>query len=135
MVKKSKNSENEIGFFDKIIIADAVFLALGEVIIFLVTQRKMYYGIGFFTGVILAVAASLQMKFLANRLSCISKKKAVITAVSLYMIRIIIGAVIIAVLYITDCGDPLTALLGLFALKISAYGARIFEKSSRISLK
>lgn len=91
----------------------------------------MLYAVGFLAGVLYAGFASLHMSY---RIREVVYGKVNTTKVLLigYFIRLAVMIMVFAALYYFNIGDLLAALVGMFAMKVSAYLQPI---TNRISSK
>lgn len=128
MIEKIKSLNEAL---PQIFFIDMLYLALGEIIIFLVFPSPSLYAVGFFAGVLYAGFASLHMSY---RIREVVYGKVNTTKVLLigYFIRLAVMIMVFAVLYCFNIGDLLAALVGMFAMKVSAY---LQPMTNRISSK
>lgn len=118
----SQDKSNRMGpVLRNMIIVDGIVFVLGESLIFVVLNDKLYYGSGFLVGVVLSIFSAAALKITLSRSLHLKGRSAVIVMVLSYIIRMTIIGATIAVLYYTRVGDALTALIGLLSLKLSAY--------------
>ncbi len=103
-----------------IMLLDAVYLVLGELIILLFVPQPALCAAGFFAGVLYAAFAIIHMSFRIRRV-VYGRAAASKTLVLGYFIRLAVMLGVFAVLYIFHIGDLLSALIGMFAMKVSAY--------------
>lgn len=128
MIEKIKSLNEAL---PQIFFIDMLYLALGEIVIFLVFSSPSLYAVGFFAGVLYAGFASLHMSY---RIREVVYGKVNTTKVLLigYFIRLAVMIMVFAVLYCFNIGDLLAALVGMFAMKVSAY---LQPMTNRISSK
>lgn len=128
MIEKIKSLNEAL---PQIFFIDMLYLALGEIVIFLVFPSPSLYAVGFFAGVLYAGFASLHMSY---RIREVVYGKVNTTKVLLigYFIRLAVMIMVFAVLYCFNIGDLLAALVGMFAMKVSAY---LQPMTNRISSK
>ena len=128
MIEKIKSLNEAL---PQIFFIDMLYLVLGEIVIFLVFPNPMIYAVGFFAGVLYAGFASLHMSY---RIREVGYGKVNTTKVLLigYFIRLAVMILVFAALYYFNIGDLLAALVGMFAMKVSAYLQPI---TNRISSK
>ena len=96
-----------------------LYLILGEIIIFLVFSSPMLYAVGFWQACFMQVLL-LHMSY---RIREVVYGKVNTTKVLLigYFIRLAVMIMVFAALYYFNIGDLLAALVGMFAMKVSAY--------------
>lgn len=105
----------------EMLIVDILYLIIGETVILIFLPDKEFYAIGFFIGVNISVFDTIHMKLAMEKSLHRLEKSAVKSSVFAYAIRMLIIAVIFVGMYFCGIGDILTALIGMFALKLSAY--------------
>lgn len=109
-----------------ILIADGIYLVIGEIVIFLFIPNPLIYAVGFLSGVIYAVFAVIHMSFGIRKVvyGRANQRKTMILG---YLLRLLVMVILFAVLYCLGIGDLLAALVGMFAMKISAYVRPVFH--------
>lgn len=105
----------------EMILIDILYLIIGETVILIFITNKEFCAIGFFIGVIISIFNTILMKLTINKLLHRLGKTAIIWPILAYSIRMIIMATIFVGMYIYGIGDILAGLIGMFALKVSAY--------------
>lgn len=114
-----------------ILLLDLVYLILGEAVILLFVPKPFVYAFGFFAGVLYAVFGAFHMSFRIRRV-VYGRANSSRTLVVGYFVRLAVMLVLFAVLYIFNMGDLVCALIGMFAMKVSAYlqpfTHRVFSK-------
>ena len=103
------------------IITDILYLILGEIVILCFLPNKKFYAIGFLVGVIVSIISAIHMKITLEYSLHQIGKSAVKRAIFAYAVRMFTIAIILCGMYFTRIGDLLAALIGMFALKLSAY--------------
>lgn len=99
---------------------DIIYLVLGEVIILIVFPEPAQYAVGFLAGVLYAVFASYHLGYRIHRV-VYGQANTTRTLVIGYFVRLLVMVALFAVLYYFNIGDLIAALIGMFAMKISAY--------------
>lgn len=118
-----------------ILILDFVYLIIGELIIFLAFDEPVKLAAGFLAGIVYAVFCVFNMSFRLRKV-VYGKADPKRTYLLGYLIRLLVMILMFAVLILTGIGDILAALVGMFAMKISAYLQPLTQKiSSKISGK
>ena len=104
----------------EILFIDFLYLILGELIIVLLIPDCRIYAVGFLFGVIYAVFSIFHMSLKIRKVvyGRASTRKTLILG---YLVRLLVMVALFAVLYYFNIGDLLTALIGMFAMKVSAY--------------
>lgn len=103
-----------------ILVLDLIYLILGEAVIFLVLPEPRIYAVGFFAGVLYAVFGTFHMSFRIRKV-VYGRTNSSRTLVVGYFLRLAVMLALFAVLYIFNIGDLLCTLIGMFAMKVSAY--------------
>jgi len=117
MIKFKKTSSVLIDM----IITDILYLVLGELVILGFLPNKKLYAIGFLIGVIVSIISSIHMNVtLVHSINQLGKS-AVKRAILAYSIRIFTIVIIFCIMYFTGIGDLIAGLVGMLALKLSAY--------------
>lgn len=99
---------------------DLAYLVIGEIIIVLFAQDKLYSAIGFFAGVLYAMFWAVHVK-LGLYKTAHKKRSASKVLVVGYTIRIIVIIALFVVLYAFHLGSLFCATVGIFALTLSVY--------------
>ena len=94
----------------EVLLVDLLYLVIGEIVI-LVCFSDILYATGFLAGVLYSVFSSFQMSF---------KIRKVVYLLG-YFIRLAVMFILFAALYIFNLGNLVCALIGMFAMKVSAY--------------
>lgn len=92
-----------------------------QVIILIVTKRWLYYSLGAWVGVLLAMVCSGMLLHAIEGALDRGEKGAAGYAIRSYMLRLSLIAAVFAVLAVTGAGSVVTAFVGVFSIKISAY--------------
>ena len=103
-----------------VFLLDVVYLLIGELIILLFVPDKRLCAVGFLAGVIYSVFCSVQMSYKIRKV-VFGMASATKTYLLGYFLRLAVMIVLFAILYILDWGDLLSALMGMFSMKVSAY--------------
>ena len=128
MIEKIKSLNEAL---PQIFFIDMLYLVLGEIVIFLVFPNPMIYAVGFFAGVLYAGFASLHMSYRIREVVYGNVNTTKVLLIG-YFIRLAVMILVFAALYYFNIGDLLAALVGMFAMKVSAYLQPI---TNRISSK
>lgn len=92
-----------------------------QVVILLVTRRRLYYSLGAWVGVLLALVCSGMLLHAVEGALDRGEKGAAGYAIRSYVLRLALVAAVLAVLAVTGVGSVVTAFIGVFSIKISAY--------------
>ncbi len=92
-----------------------------QVIILIVTKRWLYYSLGAWVGVLLAVVCSGMLLHAIEGALDRGEKGATGYAIRSYALRLSLIAAVFVVLAVTGAGSVVTAFIGVFSMKISAY--------------
>lgn len=117
-----------------ILFIDLLYLAIGEIIIIAFLPNKLAYAVGYLIGVLYAVFCVFHMSFHIRKV-VYGRADSSRTMIAGYGIRIAVLFLVVALLYIFNIGDILCALIGMFAMKISAYLQPYFQKITSKILK
>lgn len=105
----------------ELIVGIFIYAVPVEIIILLVTERKMFSSIGFLAGVALAVFMTIHMAIIIEESVSRGEEGALKHVRFGYIIRIVIFLIVFLGLFFLGIGDVVTALFGLISLKVSAY--------------
>ena len=103
------------------IITDILYLILGEAVIWIFLPNKNANGIGFLIGVIISIASTIHMKITLEQSLHQLEKMAVLKSIFAYTIRMFVIAIIFYGMYFTGVGNLIAGVIGMLALKLSAY--------------
>lgn len=120
--------KQHLSVLSEMIMIDIIYLILGEVVIITFVSSRKAYAIGFLIGVIITILDTIYIRYMVKKSLCHRGKIAVIMSVTSFVIRLIFAAAIFYVMYVWNIGDLLAGLIGMFALKISAYLQPFFHK-------
>jgi len=113
--------KNTSTLLQDMIITDILYLILGEIVIFGFLPNKKFYAVGFLVGVIISIISAIHMKITLEHSLHQLDKSAVKRAIFAYAVRMFTIAIILYGMFLTGIGDLLAGLIGMFALKLSAY--------------
>ena len=105
----------------ELIMGDIVFYMIGQILIVILAQRKLYVSIGFICGVLISVGMILHMAIAMEAAMSLKargadkhiRKTTAFRMAGVFLLLVIIGY--------TDIGSIIAALVGVMALKVSAY--------------
>ena len=118
-----------------VLLIDGIYLIVGEIIILSCIPNPSVYAVGFFAGVLYAIFGVFHMSF-GIRKVVYGKANQRKTMIFGYLIRLVVMLGLFAVLYYFNIGDLLTALIGMFAMKLSAYASPLLQNvTSKIRRK
>lgn len=92
-----------------------------QMIILIATKRWLYYSLGAWVGVLLAMVCSGMLLHAIEGALDRGEKGATAYAIRSYVLRLSLIAAVFAVLAVTGAGSVVTAFIGVFSMKISAY--------------
>lgn len=124
MISKIKELNSSI---PGMLFIDAVYLLIGEVIILAFVPDKLSCAIGFAAGILYSVFCTFHMS-LRIRKVVYGGAKTSVTLVIGYLIRLIVMFAVFAILYFTDTGNLLCAVIGMFSMKVAAYLQPVADK-------
>jgi hypothetical protein len=104
------------------LLSGILFLGVfAQVICCFIVERQLYNAIGLWAGIAIACFMVIHMKRSIEDVLDIGEEGAVKYARNAYIFRTIIALVVIGVVVIFKLGNPITLVIGIFPLKISAY--------------
>lgn len=121
MLKKVINRIKELNeALPEVFLVDFLYLLVGEIIIFIFVPDRQICAAGFLAGVIYSVFSSVHMSFRIRKIvfGHANESKTLLVG---YFIRLTVMLIMFAVLYVFHIGDLLSALIGMFSMKVSAY--------------
>lgn len=98
-----------------------IYAVIGTLLVLLLAENKGYYLLGFGVGIVMAVLMVINMNTTIEEAVYMGEEEGNNRGRFMYTIRMILVAIVLIILLVTDVGNPLMAILGLFSLKISAY--------------
>ena len=103
----------------EVLLVDLLYLVIGEIIILIFFSDTLYM-IGFLFGVVYAIFGSFQMSFKIRKVvyGMADARKTYLLG---YFVRLAVMFAMFAALYILNLGNLVCALIGMFAMKVSAY--------------
>ena len=84
-------------------------------------QEKVFYAIGLWIGVAIAVAATIHMAYTMDKVVEAGESKAPAKLRSYAMLRYLVIVMIVMAVYYFQIGNPLTCFAGIMGIKIGAY--------------
>lgn len=104
-----------------LVLGICVYAIIGIILILLISQDKLYYLVGFGIGTFLALMMVINMNTTIEETVHMGEDEGYNRGRFMYAIRTVIVVVALVLLLITNIGNPILALVGLFSLKFSAY--------------
>lgn len=92
-----------------------------QAVCFFVVERQLYNAIGLWSGIAIACFMVIHMKRSIEDTLDVGEEDAHKYARNAYMIRTIVSLIVVGVVVISKIGNPITLVIGIFPLKISAY--------------
>ena len=92
-----------------------------QIVCFFVVERQLYGAIGLWAGIAIACFMAIHMKRTIEDVLDIGEEAAEKRARNAYAIRTIVSLAIVCVVLVLKIGNPITLVIGIFLLKISAY--------------
>lgn len=105
----------------ELIIGDIVFFIVGEIIILAIVKNKAYVSLGFLLGVIISVFMTISMVITVEQAMCLKSKGANRHITKTSTIRMLIVFAAMVVIAFSGIGDVVGLMVGVMALKVSAY--------------
>jgi len=113
--------ENTSSLLLDMIVTDIIYLFLGEVMILSFLPNKKLYAMGFLVGVIISIGTTIHMEITLKQSLHQTAKIAMKKTILAYVVRMFTIAIIFYGMYFTGIGNLLAGVIGMFALKLSAY--------------
>lgn len=112
----------------RLLLGDIIFYVVGQIFVLIFARRKIYVSIGFVIGVLLSVYMTVNMIISSIKVVHYDEHSAVKRMRIMAVTRDLVVFAGLVFVGITDVGDILAAVAGIFALKISAYANVLIEK-------
>ncbi len=98
-----------------------VYGVVGQLVILCFLHDKIWLSIGWWIGVLCAVLCAYHMWWGLNRALDFGEKDAVKLMTSYNLLRYAVIVIIMGIVMVTEIGNPLAAVFGVFGLKAGAY--------------
>ena len=108
-----------------------VYGAVGQLVILCFLHDKIWLSIGWWIGVLCAVLGAYHMWWGLNRALDFGEKDAVKLITSYNLLRYAVIVIIMGIVMVTEIGNPLAAVFGVFGLKAGAYMQPLIHKKKR----
>lgn len=108
-----------------------VYGVIGQLVILCFLHDKIWLSIGWWIGVLTAVLSAYHMWWGLDRALDLGEKDAVKSITFYNMLRYAVIVVIMGVVMVTEIGNPLAAVFGVFGLKAGAYMQPFIHKRKR----
>ena len=105
----------------ELIIGDMVYYIIGQIIILIFTDRKLYCSVGFIIGLMISLFMIINMTIAMEQAMCLNEHGADKHIRKTTAVRMIIVFVLLVLAGITDIGNIVATVVGMMALKVSAY--------------
>ena len=112
----------------RLLLGDIMFYVVGQIFVLIFARSKIYVSIGFVIGVLLSVYMTVNMIISSIKVVHYDEHSAVKRMRIMAVTRDLVVFAGLVFVGITDVGDILAAVAGIFALKISAYANVLIEK-------
>lgn len=110
---------NEMG--KELLIGNFVYYIIGQIIVLLTVQNKLYVSLGFTSGFLISVFMIIHMTIALEQAMCFNEKGADHHIRKTTAVRMLISFAALILIGITDIGNIVAAPFGIMALKVSAY--------------
>lgn len=117
-----------------VIIGIAVYFMIISIPVLIFTQDKIKCELGLFAGALTAVVMSLHMNFAIEKSMHITSKHSLFIALNSFG-RLLVTAGLLVLFVMTDCLNVFMFIIGMLALKASAYMQPLLSKIFRIQNK
>ena len=108
-----------------------VYGVIGQLVILCFLHDKIWLSIGWWIGVLTAVLSAYHMWWGLDRALDLGEKDAVKSITSYNMLRYAAIVIIMGIVMVTEIGNPLAAVFGVFGLKAGAYMQPFIHKRKR----
>ena len=108
-----------------------IYGVVGQLVALCFFHDKASISIGWWIGVLTAVLSAYHMWWGLDRALDFGEKEAVKLITSYNMLRYVVIVVIMGVVMVTEIGNPLAAVFGVFGLKAGAYMQPFIHKVKR----
>lgn len=112
----------------ELIFGELVFYVIGQIIILLLTRNKIYVSVGFLAGIIISVIMTINMAITVEEAMCLKSRGAYAHIQKTSAIRMAVVMVVLLIIAFFDIGNPLALIIGVMALKVSAYSQPFTHK-------
>lgn len=112
-----------------------VYGVIGQLVILLFLNDKAALSIGWWIGVVTALVSGYHMWWGLDRALSVGEKDAVKLSTSYNMLRYVATVVIMGVVMVTEIGNPLAAVFGVFGLKAGAYMQPFIHKFNKSAVE
>lgn len=99
-----------------------------QIVLFIVADDILYQASGLWMGIFISCACAFHMKRSIEDALDLGEDGAIKHTRIAYATRMVIAAIVIVIFLVKNLGNPLTLLIGLFPLKISAYLQPVIAK-------
>ena len=108
-----------------------VYGVVGQLVILCFLHDKIWLSIGWWIGVLCAVLGAYHMWWGLDRALDFGEKDAVKLITSYNLLRYAVIVIIMGIVMVTEIGNPLAAVFGVFGLKAGAYMQPFIHKRKR----
>lgn len=108
-----------------------VYGVVGQLVILCFLHDKIWLSIGWWIGVLCAVLGAYHMWWGLDRALDFGEKAAVKLITSYNLLRYAVIVIIMGIVMVTEIGNPLAAVFGVFGLKAGAYMQPFIHKRKR----
>lgn len=108
-----------------------VYGVVGQLVILCFLHDKIWLSIGWWIGVLCAVLGAYHMWWGLDRALDFGEKAAVKLITSYNLLRYVVIVIIMGIVMVTEIGNPLAAVFGVFGLKAGAYMQPLIHKRKR----
>lgn len=120
-MKRWKNGIRINSTGKELIIGDFVFYIVGQIVILILAKRKIYVSLGFIMGVLISVFMTINMTISLEEAMCLNESGADRHVKKTTAIRMLLAYAMLVLVGLLDLGNIVAAVVGIMALKVSAY--------------
>ena len=105
----------------ELIVGDILYYVAGQILILVFAQRRLYVSIGYLCGVMISIFMIVNMASAMEEAMSLKAKGADKHIRKTTAVRMLVVFLLLVIVGITDIGNIIAALVGVMALKVSAY--------------
>lgn len=105
----------------ELIIGDIIYCIIGEIIILIFANRKLYCSIGFIIGLMISIFMIINMTIAMEQAMCFNESGADKHIRKTTLVRMLIVFAMLVLAGVADIGNIVATVAGVMALKVSAY--------------
>lgn len=120
-MKRLKNGIRISETGKELLVGNVFFYIVGQIIILILVKHKLHVSIGFLLGVVISTFATVNMIITVEEAVSMKRRGADMHIRKTASIRLILTLVAMLLVAMTNIGDVIGLIIGVMALKVSAY--------------